>query len=56
MPNARFHSVATSVAGWSRRMFLTASATSVAAPLFARTSPAEAIDPQTTRAKAREIP
>ena len=51
MPNATFHSVATSVAGWSRRMFLTASATSLAAPLFARTSQAEAMDPQTARTK-----
>src|SRR5713226_5727591 len=51
MPNATFHSVATSVAGWSRRMFLTASATSLAVPLFARTSRAEAMDPQTARAK-----
>jgi len=51
MPNASFHSVATSVAGWSRRMFLTASATSLAVPLFARTSRAEAMDPQTARAK-----
>jgi len=51
MPNASFHSVATSVAGWSRRMFLTASATSLAVPLFARTSRAEAMDPQTVRAK-----
>ena len=51
MPNASFHSVATSVAGWSRRMFLTASATSLAVPLFARTSHAEAMDPQTARAK-----
>src|SRR5260370_8016462 len=51
MPNATFHSVATSVAGWSRRMFLTASATSLAVPLFARTSRAEAMDPQTVRAK-----
>src|SRR5437660_4433122 len=51
MPNPTFHSVATSVAGWSRRMFLTASATSLAVPLFARTSRAEAMDPQTARAK-----
>ena len=51
MPNATFHSVATSVAGWSRRMFLTASATSLAVPLFARTSHTEAMDPQTARAK-----
>jgi len=32
-------------------MFLTASATSLAVPLFARTSRAEAMDPQTARAK-----
>jgi len=32
-------------------MFLTASATSLAVPLFARTSRAEATDPQTARAK-----
>jgi len=32
-------------------MFLTASATSLAVPLFARTSRAEAMDPQTVRAK-----
>ncbi len=51
MPKGTFHSVGSGIAGWSRRRFLTASATSAAAPLVARTLRAEAVDTQQTPAR-----
>src|SRR6266568_1444607 len=51
MPKGTFHSAGSGIAGWSRRRFLTASATSAAAPLVARTLRAEAVDTQQTPAR-----